>query len=50
MVNKIPVVNERIEYENICFTITDADERRISRLEVLVATEEKGKGTKKEEG
>lgn len=50
MVNKIPVVNERIEYENICFTIADADERRISRVEVLVATEEKGKGTKREEG
>jgi CBS domain containing-hemolysin-like protein len=49
IVNKIPVVNESIEYENICFTIADADERRISRVEVLVATEEKGKGTKKEE-
>ncbi len=48
MVNKIPAVDERIEYENICFTIADADERRISRVEVLVGR--KRKGSKKEEG
>jgi len=39
MVNNIPAVNERIDYGNISFTITEADERRISRVEILVNRE-----------
>jgi len=40
MVNNIPAVNERIDYGDISFTIIEADERRILRVEILVNREE----------
>ncbi len=49
MVNNIPAVNEKIDYGNISFTITEADERRISRVEVLVNKEEMLKNPRKKE-
>lgn len=37
MVNNIPVAGEKIEYGNISFTIAEADERRIAKVEVFVS-------------
>ncbi|MBE9537276.1 MAG: HlyC/CorC family transporter [Proteobacteria bacterium] len=49
MLNKIPAVNEKIDYGNMSFTISEADERRISRVEILVNKEKKPKATPEKE-
>jgi CBS domain containing-hemolysin-like protein len=37
--NKIPVVNEEIRYETLLFTITEADERKISKVKISLSSE-----------